>query len=521
MVDDENDPLFPKTNPLWTEELTRKAQYFKKLIPILEVEKIQFRDENKVQIFNHYPRIEIFLKIVDIILGRTSIIGDNPYTGITREQIFREIQRFLKKIDQFYNKIVPTTDHWEFFIKIWDCIVPPSKKTHILNWTDFSCLPFKDSGEPFQYLQPERTPDNVVLYTIDPLLINVYAKILDIKLEDQQEALKYILSKKIKEGKYGEAIAIAEKDLEITKQYVFKIHQIKNTIERNFNSPQLYDEYREQLKVAREHIQSCRTHCESQLNDLSTVLLQMKFLENRDKDQIQLLKAMIDKSIAKIIEIQLLITFTRNTYLERQPPFTFHSGKIEFSKISNITKGILEASLSMKEEILQNLLPYFTRPVCPRLLTVAKMIDLKIKAIRLETKGRTKRRRTSPNKNTNPLRRVIFPDELKTRVINYLNQITTEEREVSLEAIMQRLEKQDIPHLFQDYLRLVVQISVAFPNVNLGMRDINLFLITTPLPRRFTSKNYVGDELILSKKMQSKEGMVNGRFKTRGIKSKD
>jgi hypothetical protein len=492
-------------NPLWSEPITKKAKYFKTLLPLLDVERIQFRDE-KGELFSHYPRIEILLNIIEIIIGRTSIVLSSPYTGITKDEVFNEARGSLRRIDRYFKKTLSKTDHIEFLNRIWDCLVPPTKKKHCNEGIDYSKTPFESYKESFCFLQTDLTPDNKILYTIDPILINIHAKILEIKLEAQRDALNYIIDNKIIEGKYREAIQIAQADYELSIQKLMELVQIKNKIERSLDPLLIYDQYSEVLESSRKHINQTRDKNQNQIQKLQQILLQIQNFHTELETDVFQLNEIIGKSLQKSIVMMNLIKTTRERFLDQQVDiFNVLKNKIDYSKLSKITTDILLCDKTSKDEIMSHLLPYFCLPKIPHVNTVSQIITIKIKGIKIQEKHTEKRALSKRPQHRKDCHTSMYPKELQELAYQKLEQLILPNQNTTTQVIFSALDDQKTGFLIQDFIRILIQIQFAFPHIVIGNKAHPIRLDIDCDISRFKSQFFIGTNLIIKKKEASEK----------------
>ena len=86
-------------NP-WDRSLTDRLRYLLIFEPLLALRKLATGDPELTTHFKHYDPLAIALKIIELIIDNTTIILNSSTAGITRTDLYIQIQPFLTLIDQ-------------------------------------------------------------------------------------------------------------------------------------------------------------------------------------------------------------------------------------------------------------------------------------------------------------------------------------------------------------------------------------------------------------------------------------
>lgn len=306
-----------------------------------------------------------------------------PFEGITKKELFDEIEPLLILMDQAKRvKNITKNDHQKMLEYILEKLVrQKSKKGIRLEFTDYSEYPPLKREIAFRLIT-YRTYDNekVVLYA-EPEAVNFFIQMLDIDLEDQQQAYLKILDRQIERGDYESAVEVAKNNYRLTIQYELKITNIIQQTKRNLLGIDWAHEIPSELKKAMLHINDCIKEQDLQNRKIN---IQLKNIEEEyfKREVLLKLKEILEKSRDKLLPLQGKINEARITFLDEQwlQELTLQkTNKISIE--SDLFDLILRLEAHQIQERFSDFMSFFTDLNVPKLLTYNQLVSFLIQKI--------------------------------------------------------------------------------------------------------------------------------------------
>lgn len=480
----------------WDKNLTEKLKYLLLLKPLLAFRDFRIADEELKDSIQHYDPLAIVLKIIEIIIDNTTIRVDTATAGITREALFTKVQEFLVGIDSENGREIPEDVHREFFTRLLDKMYSQGSQTHQEWYIDYSEHPPKKRRLDFELLYTETSWDGEVQIFAHNSLINMFAKILDLNLEDLQQATLYILRKQIERGDLENAVQTARSNTQMSLSYFNNIQDIIETTKRNYLGTDWEDEYPKQLETAQSHILQCQKAQKQQSRELM-----IRYSEITDDRTVEYhwlaeLRTQLSRSWDMLTILDTQISHAHKTFLDEQLPQTFTLREIEEAEdIENILVAVGLQNMTKNEEIVEVLRPYFANIRIPRINSMYNTLNILLKEV--QDRESVHRYVRAKKKFIPKVDLRVFPDQIRREALSYLDSIFEKQPSISLSRILELAEDGGMADLHTLYLCLFIQGRYAIDNFEVIYYEKKLEF---ELGGRFSVGNFTGIDILVTRR---------------------
>lgn len=440
-----------KTIKYWDNSLTRKLIYLYKISPIIALKDSFIRNGFLREQFKHYDALAIALKILEVIIDNMG-----PFEGVTKKELFEEIEPLLILMDQAKRvKNITKNDHYKMLEYILEKLVrQKSKKGIRLEFTDYSEYPPLKREIAFRLIT-YRTYDNekVVLYA-EPEAVNFFIQMLDVDLEDQQQAYLKILDRQIERGDYESAVEVAKNNYRLTIQYELKITNIIHKTKRNLLGIDWSHEIPTELRKAMHHINDCIKEQDLQNRKIN---IQLKNIEEEyfKREILLKLKEILEKSRDKLLPLQNKINKARTTFLDEQwlQELTLQkTNKISIE--SDLFDLILRLEAHQIQERFSDFTSFFTGLNVPKLVTYNQLVSFLIQKIdRIKTPESEIKKEEKIYRLTEL---IFYPINLKMEVVVFIKDHLSHRDHTTFDDLIQDALKIGKSVYFCNYLKLLV-----------------------------------------------------------------
>lgn len=481
---------------LWDDKLNSKLVSLLKIKPILDIKDLVIHDSRLKDQYKHYDPLAITLKIIEIVIDHMGISAIGPFTGITKKTLFDDLIPFLKSMDEARNFTHLTTeDHHRFLEVILTKLLHLTREGIRYKYTDYSVVPPVEREVPFRLIGHRNFDGENIVLVAEPVVINFFLQMLDIELEDQQQALLHILSRQIEKGDLANAIKMGRNNILLTKQYMLKVEEIINITRRNLSTIDWSKTCPEELQRAKEHIQECIS---TQTRQHMKITQKMIFIpEDRVKERQLLieLKEILITSLELLLPLQKKVNEARETFLDEQwlQVLFSKSRKDRLQIESMIFDSVLAWSYQDFIPFFEETLVYFSHCDIQPVLTYSDLLDLTLKRILISKPDNLEKSQEERHKK--PLSFRQYSNHLRNEVINFLvEQIRLRGNNITLQEVLLAAEDLEKDFFFCNYLRLLVQGRFAKTNFEGHLIDFPLDVQYKDRSLRttwFTGDNYL------------------------------
>lgn len=448
--------------------LVQKEKYFLMIKPILNLNKLMFKNEEFVSISEHYNPLYTGLEIIEIIIENSSYISITDISGITRERIFYEIKPFLDYVDRVKKRNIPDDKRNIFLNRIIDTLISMGRETHQMNYIDFENTEseFKWQSIPFQLLYIDTTPDDEVNVMASLELINIFVNISDMNIEDRHKALLYMMEEQIKRGDVQSTVKTVEDYLKITIMLLKSIQDIIYKTKRKYQTIDWVSKYPKRLKEARDHITLCLHKHEKIQDETLRVFTHIDNMSENIQVQFRILEEKLQKSLDMLLPLLNIIDDARNAF-EKKSALVFEIIEpTAFNLDSDFFPKVLEIHSQDVQQLIELSAEFFSSCVFPRIVNLSSTIDLishledKKKNKELYSK-RTKRKKRDPInfRDMEDPSKVKYSISLRKEVTHELLKFMNSLRDnngILLSSILKHFRSKDLSFNKQDYLRLLI-----------------------------------------------------------------
>ncbi|WP_371801687.1 hypothetical protein [Candidatus Lokiarchaeum ossiferum] len=277
----------------WSRRLFEKEKSFLLLKPLLDLSGSIIKDPEYAYLCNEYDSMAIGLKMIETVIDNTMFMNLENQTGISKGTLFEKLCTEMSKIDKFRKKNIPKSHKMFLLDRILHNLISPGKDAHIMRYINYSDpnSQFGWQTQSFQLLQIITTPDDEIAYVASPKLLNIFTSILDMKIEDQQKAILYMLELQIQRRDFETAVKTAKDNLIITMMYYTMIQDIIFKTKRKYRVMNWLAQYPKTLTEARDHIGQCLSR---QKNQQAELLNKHEYILDEDTDAKKWLKELKD-----------------------------------------------------------------------------------------------------------------------------------------------------------------------------------------------------------------------------------
>ncbi len=422
-----------------------------KISPIIALKDSFIRDEKLKQQFQHYDPLAISLKMLEIIIDNMG-----PFEGITKKELFSELDPLLALMDRTKKMhSISKQDHSKILEYILEKLMKQKNKRGIrLEFTDYSEVPPIKREIVFRLINYRTYDDEKVVLFAEPEAVNFFIQMLDVDLEDQQQAYLKVLDRQIERGDYENAIESAKNNLRLTIQYELKIDNIIHQTKRNLTNLDWSNEIPNELKKSMNHISDCIKEQDLQNRKIN---LQLKNLgdEYFKREILIELKGLLEKSRNKLLPLQNKINEARVTFLDEQ--WLQELTLTRTNKLSIETDILEELLRKMYNQVEINLIDFFsffTNIRHPKLLTYNQLIMLLLQKIK--TRYVMKSEELLPKKAMFMTELIFYPDLLKSEAVEFLRHNLSENKKITLDELIENAINDSKSFLLCNYLKILI-----------------------------------------------------------------
>lgn len=470
----------------WDNSLTKKLIFSYKISPIIALKDTFIRDEALKHQFRHYDPLAIALKMLELIIDNMG-----PFEGITKQELFNELDPLLTLMDRAKQAhLISKEDHYKILESILEKILRQKNKKGIrLEFTDYSEDPPLKRELVFRLITYRTYNNEKAVLFAEPEAVNFFIQMLDIDLEDQQQAYLKILDRQIERGDYESAIDSAKNNLRLTIQYELKIENIINQTKRNLTNLDWSNEIPKELRRAMDHINDCIKEQDFQNRKIN---LQLKDLGEEYFKRVILieLKELLDKSRNKLLPLQTKIDEARTTFLDEQwlQELTLRKTS-KLSIETDIFDLLLNKSYNQVEKHLKDFFSFFTKISPPLLITYNQLI------MQLLRKSKTKydsfTDENLPKKTISMTELFFYPDSIKTEAVDFLRHNLSKKKKLNLDELIFSAIQETKSLLVCNYLKMLIlgRFAVETFEKRLFPETINVEVIESKLQNKYFEGN--------------------------------
>ena len=429
--------------------------------PIINIKDGRIHDVILKEQYKHYDPLAIALKMLEVIIDNMG-----PFTGITEENLYAEVCPLLEKMDKTRNCDISHDDHIRILQNIFERIALQEKKEGVqIQYTDYSVSPPEEKEKTFRLIEFRNYDnENIVLYAVEEA-VNFFLGMLDIPLEDKQQAELFLLQRQLKRGDWERSLERTKQNLRLTKQYQLKIQDIITNTRRNLGEVDWHHEVPEELKKAEEHIKECLDITLQSIRICNNTL-ELSEESTLDKRKIQImLKEKLSESRELLLPLQKKVNEARKTFLIEQliqEILVKKTGRIKLQE--DFMNPILMFEYRNFISFVDHLVPFYTSHQVPKSVTYDQLIELVFKGIdkidlspKLEKPFRVFLRR--------PLNLQKYPEQLRVEAIEFLVELLRgRSGKITLDELIKKAILDNKNFFICNYLRLLVQGRFVEPN---------------------------------------------------------
>jgi len=464
--------------------------------PIMNIKEFISFDENLKDYYKFYDPLAVTLKILDVIINNMGY-----RTGISQERLVEEIKPLLERIDRLmdFNLKDDRSDVHESFInKILEKLMDISRTRGIrITYTDYSTEPPAQRNLPIKLLSYQNYDQENTVLIAESSTINFFLQMLDINLEDHQQALLHVLSRQINRGEISNAIETTRSYILMTKQFMLKTEDIIERTKRNVTSIDWLNDCRIELQRSVEHIRECINKQKQEFIVISRRLSLIAEDDRRERQQLNLLKEYLNESMNLLLPLQKKVNEAHETFLDKQMIhllFTRKQGnRIQFEEM--VLESVMMMSHHAFRPLFQEFIGNFSHCSIPQVFTYHQLVDLATKRVKMAKKSP---RIQKPDYIVidEPVDLSFYSDSLRYECIAYLyEQLQGVGGSISLSEILERASK-SYDLLFSNYLRILVQGRYAVADFERSKLDRSLKI--TLSGRSFEIDDFIGDDYTIT-----------------------
>jgi len=440
---------------MWESSLTLKLVYLLKISPIVSIRDSYMREEALKKQYKHYDPLAIALKMLEVVIDSMG-----PYTGITEERLFENIYPLLKRMDALENQqALSQSEHYQVLENILSKLTYQHKKDGIRkDYVDYAQEPPMRKESVFRLVNYKNFDNlNIVLHA-EPEAVNFFLQMLDVNLEDRQQAELHILDRQIKRGDFQNALETAIRNLRLTRQYQLKIDGIIKRTKRNLNLEDWRHKVPEELKNAMIHIKEC---IETQSQQRRVVNNRLEMLEGEELEQRKVLIALkekLDESMDFLLPLQTTISEARDTFLSEQWIQELLARKTNRVKIeADFLNPLLLIEYKKLTPYMDEIIPFFTSYQVPKNMTFDQLIEAIYKNLDFSIPNPDEDEETLEIL-TKPLDLVHYPEKLRVEVVNFLLSVLENQiDEYTLDMLIDKAISLQKNFYFINYLKIIIQ----------------------------------------------------------------
>ena len=476
---------------LWEASLTSKLIAVLKITPILKIRELILHDERLKDHYKEYDPLAITLKLIDVIIDYMGY-----RTGITKEALFEKIIPLLKRMD-IARELEPLskTEYIAFLDVILEKLISLSKKEGLrLTYTDYSKEPPERHDLPIKLLSYRNYDDENVVLIAEAPTINFFLQMLDINLEDHQQALLHVISRQIERGEFVNALETTKSYIYMTKQYMFKVEDIINRTRRNINSLDWLNECREELQKSSEHIKECIA---KQSKEFNIVTQRLSILsEDLQEERYQLAKLMelLKKSLELLLPLQTRVSEARDTFLDEQwvQVLFRRSTKDRIQFEENLLDTVLPLSYQEFQPLFEETVVNFSHCAIPHVFTFGQLLTLTLKQL-THVKSPKKIKKPIYEKILQTIDLDKYHKPLRKKCVIFLSSHLRESKgEILLSDLLKKAEETERNFLFCNYLRFLIQGRFAVATFEQSYLPFSVKVLKSP--SEFISKYFMGTD---------------------------
>jgi len=439
---------------LWNYTLTQKLISLLKIKPLLDIKDLIIHNESLKEQYKHYDPLAIALKILNVIVDNMG-----AFSGITKDELVEQILPLLRRMDKARNIELSEDEHIDFIEIILEKLLYQTKREGIrIRYTDYSSNPPIEREHSFRLIGLRNYEGEKIVIVAETATINLFLQMLEIDLEDQQQALLHVLSRQIRRGDLDNALGTAQNNLLLTKQYMLKVEQIIHSTRRNLSTADWDKTYPEELKRATDHIKECIA---TQTQQINMVREQIDIISWEKQDEIYpliQLKETLSQSLDLLLPLQKRVSEARETFLNEQwvQELFKRRSKNRVQLESMLLERVLTMPYKTFKQFIEKTMFFFTHCNVPEIVTFDQLVDIALK--KLKQKEKEKEIEKIKIKITKPLDLRIFPSTLKKSAVSFLRELLeTNGNQITLKEVLEKAETENKSFLFCNYLRLLIQ----------------------------------------------------------------
>ncbi|MFX0103029.1 MAG: hypothetical protein ACFFCS_25915 [Candidatus Hodarchaeota archaeon] len=450
-----------KHSSLWDGELVEKQRYFSMIRPLVNMEDLKLGKPELTYLTQHYDPLAIALRIVSLVIENTKIIMLQKVSGMTRTEILNKLKPLFDTIDKDKNLMVSDEHRKKFVNRIIDKLIASERHSHLLSFTDYRLSPFEKQVMPFQLLYLDQNLEGEYEVMVNYRLINIFTRILDMKIEHEHLATMFVLDHQIKQGDLENALISANRNYNLTLVKVAEVVEIIQQTKRKFHGSDWFENYPATLKDALQHIQTCILQNKRQQEQL--IQRKDSLLAGGKTAYEYLVKIgnAIEKSMDLLLPLQGKVREARTTFLKEQ---MIHAFKRRFFTAVSLEEDLLEDVLNLRKGDVNSYLPeflyYFSNCSKPRISNLSNNLDLMMRSARIKKAVLKMRKRRDLKKASSFIsENVPFSTDLKRKVMDALINILNVDREslITLDQILRVLESQGMTTRELNFARMFIQ----------------------------------------------------------------
>ncbi|MHA1401763.1 MAG: hypothetical protein ACTSQE_15535 [Candidatus Heimdallarchaeaceae archaeon] len=455
---------------LWNYTLTQKLISLLKLKPLLDIKDLIIHNESLKEQYKHYDPLAIALKILNVIVENMG-----PFSGITKNELVEQVLPLLRRMDKARNIELLEDEHIAFIDTILEKLLFQTKREGVrIRYTDYSSDPPIEREHSFRLIGLRNYEGEKIVIVAETATINLFLQMLEIDLEDQQQALLHVLSRQIRRGDLDNALSTAQNNLLLTKQYMLKVEQIIHNTRRNLSTSDWDEAYPKELKRATAHIKECIA---TQTQQINMVREQIDIISWEKQDEIYpliQLKESLTQSLDLLLPLQKRVSEARETFLNEQwvQELFKRGSKNRVQLESMLLEKILAIPYRTSKQFIDKTIVFFTHSNVPEIVTFDQLVDIALK--RLKQKEKAKEIEKTKIKITKPLDLRIFSSALKKNAVSFLReQLEINDNQITLKEILEKAESENKGFLFCNYLRLLIQGRNAKEDFERSVTDLS------------------------------------------------
>lgn len=453
--------------------LTQKEKYFLMMRPILSLNKSMFKSEDLAYLSQHYDPLYLGLKIIQIIIENTTVINFSDISGISREGIYYELKPFLDFVDKKKNNDVNKKHRKIIINRIINTLISTGREMHQMEYIDYENKDSELNWQkfPFRLLFIDTTPDDEVHISVSLELVNIFTNVLDMKVEDKQNAILYMMDQQIKRGDVQSAVKAAEENLKLTIILFKMIQDIIYKTKRKYKTIDWIVKYPKELNLAKDHISLCLRKQEKINDEILRNYDQFNRMNEDAQYMVKELEKKMQKSLDMLLPLQNMVDDARKAFEEKSSQIFELIEPTAFKLDSDFFPMVLELRSCFVDDLLYSTSEYFSNCVFPRIVNLNTTVDTIVQleerklsrdlSSRRTNKQKKKRKIVKESERTSDIK---YPVSFRKKVIQELLMLIDEiqpGREVLLSVLLKDFRDRGFSFNEQDYLRLLIQGKYA------------------------------------------------------------